>query len=137
MRRFFFALMLSLGFSLGSEAFLVERIFLSPFVLEHAEILGLTLEQKEKIENFVAKTEPGIQERVKLVEFLSRRAKLLMIEGRDEKEIKEILTDIALLKLRLSLENAREIRFLKETLSKEQFEKLKDLLTVRLFEITR
>ncbi len=128
-----------LGFSGDSinRYFLVERVFLMPFVIRYSQEIGLSQDQIDRIRSFIREHEAEIDRKRKLIEALSRYAKLMMLEGREEREIRELLGDIALLKLEMSLMNARCISFLRETLTQEQFDKLKSIVTVRFFEIQR
>ena len=115
--------------------FLVDRVFLLPFVLKYSEDLGIDGEQLKSIKEFIKKNEKEIERNRLILRYLERRAKLMILEGRNEKEIREVLADIASVKMEMSLLNARSIRFLKKTLTPEQFEKLKDLVVIKLFEL--
>ncbi len=115
--------------------FLVDRIFLIPFVLKYSEDLGISEEQLKSIKEFVKKNEREIERNRLILRYLERKAKIMILEGRDEKEIREVLTDIASVKMEMSLLNARSVRFLKEVLTPEQFGKLKDIIVIRLFEL--
>ncbi len=139
MKRIILALALFAGLSLGQEGlgryYLVDRVFLMPFVFKYADELGIDSKQMEKIKNFVRDNEREIERNKKILEYLNRKAKLMILEGSEEKELKEVLSDIASVKMEMSLLNARSVRFLRETLTPEQFEKLKDIVVVRLFEL--
>ncbi len=115
--------------------FLVERVFLMPFVFKYAVELGIDEEQMKKIEEFVRENEKEVERNKKILDYLSRKAKRMILEGRSEEEIREVLSDIASVKLEMSLINARSVNFLKEVLTPEQFEMLKDLIVIRLFEL--
>lgn len=115
--------------------FLVDRIFLMPFVLKYSEDLGISEEQLKSIKEFVKKNEREVERNRLILRYLERKAKIMILEGRDEKEIREVLTDIASVKMEMTLLNARSVRFLKETLTPEQFEKLKNIIVIRLFEL--
>ncbi len=69
--------------------FLVDRVFLMPFVLKYEE----------------------------------------------EKKVREVLADVASVKVEMSMLNAKEVRFLKGVLTPEQFKRLKDIALVRLLEL--
>ncbi len=139
MKRIILALALFAGLSLGQEGlgryYLVDRVFLMPFVFKYADELGIDSKQMEKIKNFVRDNEREIERNKKILEYLNRKAKLMILEGSEEKELKEVLSDIASVKMEMSLLNARSVRFLRDTLTPEQFEKLKDIVVVRLFEL--
>ncbi len=139
MKKLIIPLLLSLSLSLAQESvnryFLVERVFLMPFVLKYSEELGIDDSQMRRIKEFIRKNEKEVRRNEKILDYLSRKAKLMMLEGRDEKEIRDVLADIATIKLEMSLMNARCIRFLRRTLTPEQFEKLKDIILVRTFEL--
>jgi len=115
--------------------FLVERVFLLPFVFKYADDLGIDSKQMEDIKEFVKENEREIERNKKILDYLMRKAKMMMLEGAEEKEIREVLSDIASVKLEMSMLNAKTVRFLKKTLTPEQFEKLKDIIVVRLFEL--
>ncbi len=133
------SLLLLLGVVMAQDSlsryYLVERVFLMPFVFKYSEELGIDEEQMKKIEEFVKSNEREVERNKKILEYLSRKAKLMILEGRKEKEIREVLADIASVKLEMSILNARSVRFLKETLTSEQFEKLKNIVLIRLFEV--
>jgi AcrR family transcriptional regulator len=78
--------------------------------------------------------EREVREKARLVRYLEIQVKRLMLEGGREDKVRELLTDIMFLKRELSMKNARCLRFLKRTLTPEQFEKLKDIALVRLLE---
>ena len=137
-KRLFIPLVLLLGISFGVDtyknAFLVDRLFLMPFAIEYSSLLGLSEKQEKEIKEYALKHEKEVKEKARLVRYLEIEVKRLMLEGEDEQEIKELLTDMMLLKRELSLKNAECIRFLRKTLSKEQFELLKSIALVRLLE---
>ncbi|RLJ70949.1 hypothetical protein BCF55_1238 [Hydrogenivirga caldilitoris] len=139
MKRVVLSLMLLIGVSFSQEGlskyYLVERVFLMPFVFKYADEIGLDNSQMEKIKNFVKENEKETERNTKILEYLNRKAKLMILEGSDEKELREVLADIASVKMEMSLLNARSVRFLRETLTPEQFEKLKNIIVVRLFEL--
>ncbi|WP_457600096.1 hypothetical protein [Hydrogenivirga sp.] len=139
MRKLILILTLLVGLSFAQESlsryYLVERVFLMPFVFKYADELGIDGEQMSKIKEFVKKNEREIERNRKILEYLNRKAKLMILEGGDEKELRDVLSDIASVKMEMSLLNAKSVRFLRETLTPEQFEKLKDIVVVRLFEL--
>lgn len=139
MKKIILALMLLGSLSLAQEGigryYLVERVFLMPFVFKYADELGLDSEQMKKIKEFVKKNEKEVERNRKILEYLNRKAKLMILDGSEEKEIREVLADIASVKMEMSLLNAKSVRFLKRTLTPEQFQKLKDIVVVRLFEL--
>ena len=136
------ALFLSLGTANAEETsycgeFLVERIYLMPFVFKYADAIGLDEEQKEKLKEFIKENEKEIKKNRELLRYLSRKAKLMIIEGAKEESLKEVLGDVAYIKTELSLMNAKSIRFIKSVLTEDQFRRLKDIVVVRLFEISQ
>ncbi|EDP76030.1 hypothetical protein [Hydrogenivirga sp. 128-5-R1-1] len=139
MKKIILALMLLGSLSLAQEGigryYLVERVFLMPFVFKYADELGLDSEQMKKIKEFVKKNEKEVERNRKILEYLNRKAKLMILDGSEEKEIREVLADIASVKMEMSLLNAKSVRFLKSTLTPEQFQRLKDIVVVRLFEL--
>lgn len=140
-RRFLLLLLLSLPLLAEdisyNRYFLVERVFLLPFVFKYADDLGIDDKQMESIKEFVKENEREIERNKKILDYLMRKAKMMMLEGAEEKEIKEVLSDIALVKMEMSMINAKTVSFLKNTLTPEQFEKLKNIIVVRLFELQR
>ena len=139
MKKIILALMLLGSLSLAQEGigryYLVERVFLMPFVFKYADELGLDSEQMKKIKEFVKKNEKEVERNRKILEYLNRKAKLMILDGSEEKEIREVLADIASVKMEMSLLNAKSVRFLRRTLTPEQFQRLKDIVVVRLFEL--
>ncbi len=115
--------------------FLVERVFLMPFVLKYSEEIGLSEDQLRRIKAYIRREEKKIERKKVILNFLSRKVKIMMLEGRDEKEVRKLLSDIAYLKLEMSMMNARCVRFLRTTLTQEQFERLKNIIVTRLFEL--
>ena len=118
-----------------NKYFLVERVFLVPFALKHADELELDKEQIRRIKEFVKKNESKIERNRKILKYLSHRAKVMILEGVEERRLREVLADIASVKIEMSLLNAKSVRFLRKTLSEDQFNKLKDIVVIRLFEI--
>ncbi len=128
--------LISLGEDLSyNRYFLVDRVFLMPFVLKYSEDLGIDGEQLESIKEFIKENEREIERNRLILKYLERKAKLMILEGSDEKELREVLSDIASVKMEMSLLNAKSVRFLRKTLTPEQFEKLKDLVVIKLFEL--
>ena len=120
-----------------SGKFLVERVYLMPFVFKYAAQLGLDQQQINTLKEFVKEHEKKVSQNVQLIEYLDRKAKILILNGGKEEELRQVLSDIAYLKTELSLMNAESVRFIKKTLTKDQFEKLKDIIVVRLFELSQ
>ncbi|GEM_PF-3578288 len=118
-----------------SNKFLVERIYLMPFVFKYADQLGIEEDQLRKLKRFVKDHEREVEQNIKLLSFLDRRAKMMILNGSSEEDLRRVLADIAYLKTELSLMNARSIRYIKKVLTDEQFNKLKEIIVVRLFEI--
>ena len=128
----------SLGEDLDyNRYFLVDRVFLMPFVLKYSDDLGMDERQLESIKEFIKENEKEIERNRLILKYLERKAKLMILEGSDEKELREVLSDIASVKMEMSLLNAKSVRFLKKILTPEQFEKLKDLIVIKLFELQR
>ena len=128
--------LISLGEDLSyNRYFLVDRVFLMPFVLKYSEDLGIDGKQLESIKEFIKENEREIERNRLILKYLERKAKLMILEGSDEKELREVLSDIASVKMEMSLLNARSVRFLRKTLTPEQFEKLKNLVVIKLFEL--
>ncbi len=115
--------------------FLVDRVFLMPFVLKYSDDLGISDEQMKSIKEFIKRNEKEVERNKLILKYLEMKAKLMILEGRDEKELREVLTDIASVKMEMSLLNARSVRFLKSTLTPEQFDKLKNIIVIKLFEL--
>ncbi len=120
-----------------SGKFLVERVYLMPFVFKYSAQLGLDKKQIDTLKEFVKEHEKKVSQNAQLIEYLDRKAKILILNGGKEEELRQVLADIAYLKTELSLMNAESIRFIKKTLTKEQFEKLKDIIVIRLFELSQ
>ena len=136
------AFLLSSGIAIGEETpfcgeFLVERIYLMPFVFKYADTIGLDEEQKEKLKEFVRENEKEIKKNRELLKYLSRKAKLMIIQGAKEERLKEVLGDVTYIKTELSLMNAKSVRFIKSVLTEDQFNRLKDIIAIRLFEISQ
>lgn len=140
MKYFAVALVAVLGISFSEDItynrfFLVDRVFLMPFVLKYSDELGLDSEQLERIKGFVKENEKEIRRNVKILRYLEKKAKLMILNAEKEREVREVLADIASVKLEMSLLNAKSVKFLKETLTPEQFSKLKDIALVRFLEL--
>ncbi len=139
MKKLIISLAVVLGLAFAEEGynryFLVERVFLIPFALKHADELELDKEQVRRIKEFVKKNESQIERNRKILNYLSRRAKLMILRGEEERKLREVLADIASVKMEMSMLNAKSVRFLRKTLSEDQFEKLKNIVVIRLFEI--
>ncbi len=114
--------------------FLVDRIFLMPFVFKYADDLGLDEEQMERIKAFVRENEKEVERNIKILRYMEKKAKLMILNGENTKELREVLTDISMVKMELSLLNAKSVRFLRDVLTPEQFGKLRDIVAIRLFE---
>ncbi len=139
MKKLILSVVAILGFAFAEEGynkyFLVDRVFLVPFALKHADELELDKEQVSRIKEFIKKNERQIERNRKILKYLSRRAKVMILEGVEERRLREVLADIASVKMEMSLLNAKSVRFLRKTLSEDQFEKLKNIVIIRLFEI--
>ncbi len=118
----------------SNKYFLVDRIFLMPFVIKYSDDLGIDKVQMEKIKRFIKENEREVQRNIRILEYLDRKAKMMILNGEDEKKLKEVLSDIAYVKTELTLMNARSVRFLKSVLTPDQFQKLKDLVALKIFE---
>ena len=118
----------------SNKYFLVDRIFLMPFVIKYSDDLGIDKVQMEKIKRFIKENEREVQRNIRILEYLDRKAKMMILNGEDEKKLKEVLSDIAYVKTELTLMNARSVRFLKNVLTPDQFQKLKDLVALKIFE---
>ncbi len=126
---------LSFGEDLSyNRFFLVDRIFLMPFVFKYADDLGVDEEQMERIKAFVKENEREIERNIKILRYMEKKAKLMILNGEDNDKLRELLTDISTVKRELSLLNAKSVRFLKEVLTPEQFDRLRNIALVRLFE---
>lgn len=126
---------LSFGEDLSyNRFFLVDRIFLMPFVFKYADDLGVDEEQMERIKAFVKENEREIERNIKILRYMEKKAKLMILNGEDGDKLRELLTDISTVKRELSLLNAKSVRFLKEVLTPEQFDRLRNIALVRLFE---
>ncbi|MDQ7038599.1 MAG: hypothetical protein Q9N26_05315 [Aquificota bacterium] len=118
----------------SNRYFLIDRIFLMPFVLKYSEDLGIDEDQMKMIKEFIRENEKEVMRNIRILEYLDRKAKLMILNGEDEDKLKEVLSDIAYVKTELTLLNARSVRFLRSVLTPDQFEKLKDLVALKIFE---
>ena len=136
-------LILLFGLSMAGEDvhynryFLVDRVFLMPFVIEYSEDLGIDETQMRRIREFIRENEREMRRSIEILKYLDRKAKLMILNGEDERRLRDVLSDIAYVKTELTLMNARCVRFLKEVLTPEQFRKLKDIVALKLFELQR
>ncbi len=118
----------------SNRYFLVDRIFLMPFVIKYSEDLGIDEGQMRRIKEFIRKNEREVQRNIRILRYLDMKAKLMILNGEDEEKIRDVLSDIAYVKTELTLLNARSVRFLKEVLTPDQFQRLKDLVALKIFE---
>ncbi len=132
-----FSTLLFAGDDAYNKYFLIDRVFLMPFVVKYSEDLGLDEDQMRMIKEFIRENEKEIRRNIKILEYLDRKAKLMILNGEDEEKLKDVLDDIAYVKKELTLMNARSVRFLKTVLTPEQFQKLKDIVALKLFEYQR
>jgi hypothetical protein len=121
----------------SNRYFLVDRIFLMPFVIKYSEDLGLDEDQMRRIKEFIRESEREVRRNIRILEYLDRKARLMILNGEDEEKLKEVLSDIAYVKTELTLMNARSVRFLKSILTPDQFQRLKDLVALKIFEYQR
>jgi len=138
-KRLMILLLLLAGLTLAEDAsynrfFLVDRIFLMPFVFKYADDLGLDEEQMERIRAFVRENEREVERNIRILRYMEKKAKLMILNGENTKELREVLTDISMVKMELSLLNAKSVKFLRDVLTPEQFGKLRDIVAIRLFE---
>ncbi|MBK3331591.1 hypothetical protein GWK41_00755 [Persephonella atlantica] len=113
-------------------AFLIKRFNFLPALQENAGTLGLTEEQKKIINSFYNKYYDRMVELAKSVQEKEKQLQELVINGGDSKKIKELIVEIAKEKAELTVYNIKEVRTLQSALTKEQFEKLKNLANQRI-----
>ncbi|MDQ7056094.1 MAG: Spy/CpxP family protein refolding chaperone [Persephonella sp.] len=114
------------------SSFLTKRFNFLPALQENAGRLGLTEEQKKIINDFYSKYYNRMVELAKSVREKEKQLQELVINGGDSKRIKELIIEIAKEKAELTVYNIKEVRTLQSALTKEQFEKLKNLASQRI-----
>ncbi|RTZ69164.1 MAG: hypothetical protein DSZ30_03025 [Aquificaceae bacterium] len=135
MRKFLLGL-LTLGvFSLSLSAqrlcethyYIVEPVKLMPVLLKHYKELGLSPEQRLKIKEEIRFLKEKILPLNRAIDKLSKKVREDMLHSDNRLLVEGELRILANLKVEKSLYNYKCIRFLKETLTEEQFKKLLEL----------
>ncbi len=114
------------------SAFLVKRFNFLPVLQKNAGTLGLTEEQKKIINSFYSKYYQKMVELAKSIQEKEKQLQDLIINGGDSKKIKELIVEIAKEKAELTVYNIKEVRTIQSALTKEQFEKLKNLISQQI-----
>ncbi len=114
------------------SAFLTKRFNFLPVLQENAATLGLTEEQKNIINSFYSKYYSEMVKLAKSIQEKEKQLQDLVINGGDSKKIKELIIEIAKEKAELTVYNIKEVRTIQSALTKEQFEKLKNLVSQQI-----
>ncbi|SNZ02777.1 LTXXQ motif family protein [Persephonella hydrogeniphila] len=109
------------------SAFLIKRFNFLPVLKKHKNELGLTDEQLKIINSFYSKYYKKMEELAKSIQEKEKQLSDLVINGGDSKKIKDLIIEIAKEKAELTVYNIKEVRTIQSALTKEQFEKLKNL----------
>ncbi|WP_457624968.1 Spy/CpxP family protein refolding chaperone [Persephonella sp.] len=108
-------------------AFLIKRFNFLPALKKHKNELGLTDEQLKIINSFYSKYYRKMEELAKSIQDKEKQLSDLILNGGDSKKIKDLIVEIAKEKAELTVYNIKEVRTIQNALTKEQFEKLKNL----------
>lgn len=131
MRKFFLLILFIFSFSSSQECskyFLTEDYPLYELVENNKEYLEITIEQEEAIQAAKDEYQPKINERKKQIDDLQKEYKKLVLDGGNSQRIKEILVKLAQLKAENSVLKIKEVRAIQNSLTKEQYQKLLQLL---------
>ncbi|WP_457638583.1 Spy/CpxP family protein refolding chaperone [Persephonella sp.] len=108
-------------------AFLVKRYNFLPVLKKYRNELGLTEEQLQAVNTFYSKYYPKMEELARSIQEKEKELNDLVINGGDSKRIRDLIVEIAKEKAELTVYNIKEVRTIQNALTKEQFEKLKNL----------
>ncbi|HIE58823.1 MAG TPA: hypothetical protein EYP82_02575 [Hydrogenothermaceae bacterium] len=131
MRQFFLSVLFIFSFSFSQECskyFLTKDYPLDELIKNNKEYLEITIEQEEAIQAAKDEYQPKINERKKQIDDLQKEYEKLVLEGGNSQRIKEILVKLAQLKAENSVLKIKEIRAIQNSLTKEQYQKLLQLL---------
>ncbi|WP_457635385.1 Spy/CpxP family protein refolding chaperone [Persephonella sp.] len=109
------------------SAFLTKRFNFLPALKKYKSQLGLTEEQIKILNDFYSKYYKKMEELARSIQEKEKQLNSLVIDGGDPKKIKDLIVEIAKEKAELTVYNIKEIRTIQSALTKEQFEKLKNL----------
>ncbi|RTZ61039.1 MAG: hypothetical protein DSZ31_00940 [Gammaproteobacteria bacterium] len=107
--------------------YIVEPVKLMPVLLKHYKELGLSPEQRLKIKEEIRFLKEKILPLNRAIDKLSKKVREDMLHSDNRLLVEGELRILANLKVEKSLYNYKCIRFLKETLTEEQFKKLLEL----------
>jgi len=131
MRQFFLSVLFIFSFSFSQECskyFLTKDYPLDELIKNNKEYLEITIEQEEAIQAAKDEYQPKINERKNQIDDLQKEYEKLVLEGGNSQRIKEILVKLAQLKAENSVLKIKEIRAIQNSLTKEQYQKLLQLL---------
>jgi Spy/CpxP family protein refolding chaperone len=131
MKKFLIFILTVFSFSFAQECskyFLTKDFPLDKFIENNKEYLDITMEQEEAIQAVKAEYEPKIEERKNQIEALEKEYEKLVLKGGNSQRLKEILVKLAQLKAENSVLRIKEIRAIQNSLTKEQYQKLLQLL---------
>ncbi len=110
------------------SSFLTKRFNFLPALKKNRSQLGLTEEQVKILNDFYSKYYKKMENLAKSIQEKEKQLNLLVLDGGDPKKIKDLIVEIAKEKAELTVYNIKEVRTIQSALTKEQFEKLKNLL---------
>lgn len=122
-----FSLSLSAQRLCETHYYIVEPVKLMPVLLKHYKELGLSPEQRLKIKEEIRFLKEKILPLNRAIDKLSKKVREDMLHSDNRLLVEGELRILANLKVEKSLYNYKCIRFLKETLTEEQFKKLLEL----------
>jgi len=108
--------------------FLVKRINFIPALKKYKDELGLTEEQLKAINLFYSKYYNKMVELARSIKEKEEELLSLVFNGGDAEKLRNLIVEIAKKKAELTVYNIKEVRTIQNALTKEQFEKLKNLL---------
>ncbi|WP_456465419.1 Spy/CpxP family protein refolding chaperone [Persephonella sp.] len=109
------------------NSFLTKRFNFLPVLKKYKSQLGLTEEQIKILNDFYSKYYKKMEELAKSIQEKEKQLNSLVLNGGDPKKIKDLIVEIAKEKAELTVYNIKEVRTIQSALTKEQFEKLKNL----------
>ena len=109
------------------SSFLTKRFNFLPALKKYRSQLGLTEEQIKILNDFYSKYYKKMEDLAKSIQEKEKQLNSLVLNGGDPKKIKELIVEIAKEKAELTVYNIKEVRTIQSALTKEQFEKLKNL----------
>ncbi|NPA57956.1 MAG: hypothetical protein GXN94_01550 [Aquificae bacterium] len=107
--------------------FLTKRFNFIPALKKYKDQLGLTQEQLKAINLFYSKYYSKMVQLARTIKEREDELARLVLNGGDAGRIKKLVIDIAKKKAELTVYNIKEVRTIQNALTKEQFEKLKNL----------